>query len=93
MHFTDQSFALYSAVIKAQKCLARIEASQCMQCVITEKQSNQINIPYHDETKKRAIASQTVRTKESLQLSHGRLSQRQASDNSPLMKVLGQHRQ
>ena len=29
--------------VKAQKCLAHMEASLLMQCIITGKQSNQIN--------------------------------------------------
>ena len=39
-----------------------MEASQLMQCFITEKQSNQINT--FDDTKKRAHDSQVVRAKE-----------------------------
>ena len=45
-----------------------------MQCIITEKQSNQINS--YDDTKKRAYGSQIVRAKENLQLSYGGSSQR-----------------
>ena len=40
MHFI---FALDSVVIKTQNCLARMGASYLMECIITEKQSNQIN--------------------------------------------------
>ena len=42
-----QIFALDSGVVKAQNCLAHMDASQLMQCIITEKQFND------DETKKR----------------------------------------
>ena len=39
-----QIFALDSVVVKAQKCLARMEASKLTQCTVKEKQSYQINI-------------------------------------------------
>ena len=38
-----QIFALDSAVVKTQTCLARMEAFLHIQCRITEKQSNQIS--------------------------------------------------
>ena len=47
-----------------------------MQCIITEKQSNQII------TLKMAHDSQTVRAKENLKLRYGGPSQRQASDTN-----------
>ena len=59
-----------------------------MQCIITGKRSNQLT--YCDETKKKALNSQTVRAKENTQLSHGGLSHRQTSGTDPLMKVLCQ---
>ena len=48
-----------------------------MQCIIIEKQSNQIT--HFDDTKKRAHDSQIVRAEENLKLSYGGPSQRQAS--------------
>ena len=35
-----QIFALDSVVVKSQRCLAHMEASLLMQCIITEKQSH-----------------------------------------------------
>ena len=63
-----------------------------MQCIITEKQSNQVNTNY-DDTKKRAHDSQIVRAKENLKLSYGGPSQRQTSGSNKRIKALrpGRH--
>ena len=65
-----------------------MEASQLLQCISIEKQSNQTNF---DETKKRANDSQIVRAKENLKLSHSGSSYRHALDNPPI-KALRQSR-
>ena len=61
-----------------------------MQCIITEKHSNEIN--EIDETKKMTQYSQIVRAKENLMLSHGGPFQRQAVDTIQRMKALRQGR-
>ena len=61
-----------------------------MQCIITEKQSNQVK--HYDETKKRAHDSQIVRAKENLKLSWGGPSQGQASGTNQRIKALRQGR-
>ena len=59
--------------------LARMEASLLMKCIITEKQSNQINTLYKYiymmKQRKGAHDSQIVRAKENLMLSYGGPSQ------------------
>ena len=67
-----------------------MEASQLMQCIITEKQSNQLT--HYDDTKKRAHYSQIVRAKENIKLSYGGPSQRQASGTNQQIKALHQCR-
>ena len=59
-----------------------------MQFIITEKQSNQINILWI--YKKRAHYAQTVRAKENTKLSYGGRSQQQASDTNQQIKALRQ---
>ena len=41
--YSYQIFAIDSAVVEAQKFKAHMEASLLLQCIITEKLSNQIN--------------------------------------------------
>ena len=41
--YWGQTFTLDFVVVKTQTCLACIKASLLMQCIITEKQSTQIN--------------------------------------------------
>ena len=57
-----------------------------MQCIITEKQSNQIN------TLTKAHDSQTVKAKENLKLRYSGPSQRQASGTNQRIKALRQGR-
>ena len=61
-----------------------MEASKLMQCMITDKQSKQIN------TLKDAWL--TVRAKENIKLGHCGPSQRPASDTNQRMKTLRQGR-
>ena len=64
-----------------------------MQCIITEKQSNQIILSTHyEDIKKRAHDSQIGRAKENLKLSYGGPSQRQASGTNQLIRTLRQGR-
>ena len=65
---------------------SRIEASLLIPCIITEKQSNQINTL--GDIKKRTQDSQRVRAKENLILSHGGSSQSKAPGTNPQMKEL-----
>ena len=61
-----------------------------MDCIITEKQSNQINTIWSDdETKKMTHDSLIVRTKENLKLSHGgpRQNEYQAPTNGLKLHV------
>ena len=51
-----------------------------------------MKLTYYDETKNMAHDSQIVRSKETPKLSHGKPSQRQASDTYPPMNVLDQDR-
>ena len=66
--------------------LKHTKASKVMQCIITEKQYNQI-ITLHDETKKRAPNSQIVGAKENLKLSYGGPIRRQASGTNQRIKA------
>ena len=58
-------------------------------CNVSSQKNNPIKLIQDDETKKDAH----VRAKENLKLSHGRLSQRQASDTNQPIKDLRQGRQ
>ena len=80
-----QIFALDSAAVITQTCLARMKASFLIQYIITEKQSNQINTLY-GETKKMAHDSQIVK------LSYDGPSHGQASDTNQRIKDLLQGR-
>ena len=65
-----------------------MEAYYLIQCIITEKQSNQTNTLLL--IKKRAHDSQIVRTKENLKLSYRGPSQGQASSTNQMIKALRQ---
>ena len=47
--------ALDFVVVKTQNCLARMEASELMQCIIME--INQFTLKYYHDTKKRAYVT------------------------------------
>ena len=70
-------------LLKHKSWLASMDTSQLMQCIITEKQSNQINID--DEAKKMAHDSQLVRAKD-FKLTHNGPSQRQESGTNQRIK-------
>ena len=73
-------------LLKHKICLAHMDAS--LQCIITEKQSNQINTLWWYKEKD----SQIVRAKENLKLSYGGHSQKQAWSTNQRFKALSQGR-
>ena len=82
--YWNQIFALDSVVVKTQKCLARMEASNT---VYHHRET--IKLTHYDETKKRA---HDVGAKGNLKLSYGGPSQGQASGTNQRIKALRQGR-
>ena len=79
MFFTGAKSSPYILLLLIdKKCLARMETSLLMQCIITEKQYL-IKLTRYDETKNVVRDSQIVRDNENLKLSYGGPSQGQAS--------------
>ena len=86
-----QIFALDSAVVEEQNCLARIWGFPNY-CNVSSWRNNLIKLTHYDETKKRAHDSQKVRVKENLKYIHRGPCYRQASDTNPQIKALRQRR-
>ena len=86
-----QIFALDSAVVEEQNCLAR-NWGVPNYCNVSSWRNNLIKLTHYDETEKRAHDSQIVRAKENLKYSHSGPCYRQASGTNPRIKALRQSR-
>ena len=83
-----QIFALYSAVVEAQKIVARTRI--LYYCNVSLWRNKLIKLTHYDEIEKMAQDSQIVRAKENLKLSHGGPSYSQTSGTKPQIKALCQ---
>ena len=60
MHLTSKSFAIDSVVVKLQK-VVELAWRLSNICSLPSQRSNQINVSYYDDSKKRALDSQIVK--------------------------------